>query len=550
MTDRERMDFDAVIVGAGPCGLSAACRLMQLARDADKKLNVAVVEKGSEVGAHIISGAVFDPTPLNQLFPDWQQLGAPVTTKVAGDEVLFMSSSASALKVPSLLVPAPMHNKGNYIISLGNLCRWLGDQAEALTVNVFPGFAASEVLYQGGRVVGVATGDMGVSADGQHKQSYQAGYELRAPYTIFSEGCRGNLGKDLMRTFGLRDKSDPQHYGIGFKEIWSIKPEQHREGLVVHTFGWPLSEDAKGGGFVYHARDNLVYVGFIIALNYTNPHLDPYLEYQRWKHHPRISQFLQGGERISYGARAVNKGGLQSLPRLTFPGGLLAGCDAGFLNSAKIKGSHTAMKTGMLAAEQVFAAYQAGDSSEGALDGFEKRVRDSWVYDELYRARNFEPAQHKFGTLLGSAFIWMDQNILRGRLPFTLHNRTPDHEYLRRADTSKTIMYPQPDGKLSHDLLSSVFLSSTNHDEDQPCHLQLADSDLPIRDNLPLFDEPAQRYCPAGVYEIVEGSSGEKQFQINAQNCVHCKTCDIKDPAQNIHWNVPEGGGGPNYSGM
>ena len=544
------MDFDAVIVGAGPCGLSAACRLMQLARDADKKLNVAVVEKGSEVGAHIISGAVFDPTPLNQLFPDWQQMGAPVTTKVAGDEVLFMNSSASALKVPSLLVPAPMHNKGNYIISLGNLCRWLGDQAEALTVNVFPGFAASEVLYQGGQVVGVATGDMGVSADGRHKQSYQAGYELRAPYTIFSEGCRGNLGKDLMRTFGLRDKSDPQHYGIGFKEIWSIKPEQHREGLVVHTFGWPLSKDAKGGGFVYHAGDNLVYVGFIIALNYTNPHLDPYLEYQRWKHHPRISQFLQGGERISYGARAVNKGGLQSLPRLTFPGGLLAGCDAGFLNSAKIKGSHTAMKTGMLAAEQVFAAYQAGDSNEGALDGFEKRVRDSWVYDELYRARNFEPAQHKFGTLLGSAFIWMDQNILRGRLPFTLRNRTPDHEYLKRADTSKTIMYPQPDGKLSHDLLSSVFLSSTNHDEDQPCHLQLADSDLPIRDNLPLFDEPAQRYCPAGVYEIVEGSSGEKQFQINAQNCVHCKTCDIKDPAQNINWNVPEGGGGPNYSGM
>lgn len=544
------MDFDAVIVGAGPCGLSAACRLMQLARDSDKKLNVAVVEKGSEVGAHIISGAVFDPKPLNELFPNWQQLGAPVKTKVAGDEVLFMRSSASALKVPSLLVPSPMHNKGNYIISLGNLCRWLGDQAEALTVNIFPGFAASEVLYQGGRVVGVATGNMGVSADGQQKQSYQAGYELRAPYTIFSEGCHGNLGKDLMRTFDLRDKADPQHYGIGFKEIWSIKPEQHREGLVVHTFGWPLNEDAKGGGFLYHAGDNLVYVGFIIALNYTNPHLDPYLEYQRWKHHPRISKFLQGGERISYGARAVNKGGLQSLPRLTFPGGLLAGCDAGFLNSAKIKGSHTAMKTGMLAAEQVFAAYQAGDSSEGALDGFEKRVRDSWVYDELYCARNFEPAQHKFGTLLGSAFIWMDQNILRGRFPFTLHNRAPDYEYLKRADTSKTIMYPQPDGKLSYDLLSSVFLSSTNHEEDQPCHLQLADPGLPIRDNLPSFDEPAQRYCPAGVYEIVEGSSGEKQFQINAQNCIHCKTCDIKDPAQNINWNVPEGGGGPNYSGM
>lgn len=544
------MDFDAVIVGAGPCGLSAACRLMQLARDANKEYNIAVVEKGSEVGAHIISGAVFDPTPLNELFPNWKQLGAPVTTRVAGDEVLFMSSSASALKVPSLLVPAPMHNKGNYIISLGNLCRWLGDQAEALGVNVFPGFAASEVLYDDGRVVGVATGDMGVSADGRHKESYQAGYELRAPHTIFSEGCHGNLGEDLMRTFGLRDKSDPQHYGIGFKEIWSIEPERHREGLVVHTFGWPLSKDAKGGGFVYHAGDNLAYVGFIVALNYTNPHLDPYLEYQRWKHHPRISQFLRGGERISYGARAVNKGGLQSLPRLTFPGGLLAGCDAGFLNPAKIKGSHTAMKTGMLAAEQVFAAYQAGDSSEGALDGFQKRVRGSWVYDELYRARNFEPAQHKFGTLLSSVFIWVDQNILRGRLPFTLRNRTRDHEHLKRADTGKTIMYPQPDGKLSHDLLSSVFLSSTNHDEDQPCHLQLADSDLPIRVNLPLFDEPAQRYCPAGVYEIVEGSNGEKQFQINAQNCVHCKTCDIKDPAQNITWTVPEGGGGPNYSGM
>jgi electron-transferring-flavoprotein dehydrogenase len=391
---------------------------------------------------------------------------------------------------------------------------------------------------------------MGVSADGRHKDSYQAGYELRAPYTIFSEGCRGNLGKDLMRTFDLRDKSDPQHYGIGFKEIWSIEPERHREGLIVHTFGWPLSEDAKGGGFVYHAGDNLAYVGFIIALNYTNPHLDPFLEYQRWKHHPRISQFLQGGERLSYGARAVNKGGLQSLPRLTFPGGLLAGCDAGFLNSAKIKGSHTAMKTGMLAAEQVFAAHQAGDSSAVALTGYAERVRSSWVYDELYQARNFEPAQHKLGMLFGSAFIWLDQNIFRGRLPFTLHNRSQDHEHLKRANAAKPITYPQPDGKISHDMLSSVFLSSTNHDEDQRCHLQLADPDLPIRENLPLFDEPAQRYCPAGVYEVVEEATGESRFQINAQNCVHCKTCDIKDPAQNINWTVPEGGGGPNYSGM
>ena len=550
MPERESMDFDAVIVGAGPCGLSAACRLMQLARDANEELNVAVVEKGSEVGAHIVSGAVFDPTPLNELFPDWQQLGAPVTTRVAGDDVFFMSSNTSALKVPGWMVPAPMHNKGNYIISLGNLCRWLGDRAEALGANIFPGFAASEVLYEDGRVTGVATGDMGVSADGQHKESYQAGYELRAPYTIFSEGCHGNLGKDLMRTFDLRDESDPQHYGIGFKEIWSIEPKQHREGLIVHTFGWPLREDAKGGGFVYHAGDNLAYVGFIIALNYRNPHLDPFLEFQRWKHHQRISQFLQDGKRISYGARAVNKGGLQSLPQLTFPGGLLAGCDAGFLNSAKIKGSHTAMKTGMLAAEQVFAAYQAGDSSAVALKGYQERVRGSWVYDELYQARNFEPAQHKLGLLLGSAFIWIDQNIFRGRLPFTLHNRGQDHEHLRRADTAKPINYPQPDGKISHDLLSSVFLSSTNHDEDQRCHLQLADPDLPIRENLPLFDEPAQRYCPAGVYEVVEESNGEQRFQINAQNCVHCKTCDIKDPAQNINWTVPEGGGGPNYSGM
>jgi len=542
------MEFDVIIVGGGPAGLSSACRLMQLAAEAGSELNVCVVEKGSEIGAHIISGAILEPSALNELFPDWQERGAPVKTAVTGDDVFYLTSEQNATKVPGLFVPAPMHNEGNYIISLGELCRWLGEQAEAMGVNIFPGFAAADIIYEDGRVAGVVTGDMGVAENGEHKSTFEAGYELRARYTIFSEGCHGSLGKQLMQKFDLRQASDPQHYGIGLKEIWTIDPAKYKEGLVVHTAGWPLDNKTEGGGFLYHAADNQLYVGYIIALNYSNPHLNPFKEFQRWKHHPKISQFLEGGERISYGARAVNKGGLQSLPQLSFPGGVLAGCDAGFLNGAKIKGTHTAMKTGMLAAEGVFAALESAEPDD-SVGLYEQLVRGSWVYDELYRARNFAPAQHKFGNLLGAAFIWLDQNIFRGHLPFTLHNTDPDHAALVKADTARAIEYPAPDGKISFDLLSSVFLSSTNHEENQPIHLQLIDPSVPLAKNLPLYDEPAQRYCPAGVYEIVE-EGGEKHFQINAQNCVHCKACDIKDPAQNINWTVPEGGGGPNYPGM
>ncbi len=548
MSERESMDFDVVIVGGGPAGLSAACRLMQMAEAAGTELNVCLVEKGSEIGAHIVSGAVLEPTALNELFPDWQERGAPVKTAVSGDEVWYLTGADGAVKVPGLFVPYPMHNEGNYIVSLGNVCRWLGEQAEAMGVNVFPGFAAAEVLYEDGRVVGVATGDMGVAADGQQKPTYEAGYELRARYTLFSEGCRGSLGKELMEKFDLRSDADPQHYGIGIKEVWEIDPAQHREGLVVHTTGWPLDSKTEGGGFLYHASGSQVYLGYIVALNYSNPHLNPFKEFQRWKHHPKISATLAGGKRISYGARAVNKGGLQSLPELVFPGGLLTGCEAGFLNGAKIKGSHTAMKTGMLAAESVFEALQS-DTPDNSFGNYAQRVKDSWVWRELHAARNFGPAQHKFGTLLGAVFIWLDQNVFRGKLPFTLRNTDPDHACLKPSGESRVIEYPAPDGKLSFDLLSSVYLSSTNHEEDQPVHLQLRDPDIPISSNLPTFGEPARLYCPAGVYEVVE-EGGEQRFQINAQNCVHCKTCDIKDPAQNINWTVPEGAGGPNYTGM
>jgi electron-transferring-flavoprotein dehydrogenase len=544
VSERECMEFDVVIVGAGPAGLSAACRLMQL----DGELNICIVEKGSEVGAHILSGAILEASALNELFPDWQERGAPVKTAVTGDDVYFLTSETGASKVPGLFVPAPMHNKGNYIISLGELCRWLGEQAEALGVNIFPGFAAAELIYEDGRVAGVVTGDMGVAENGEQKPTYEAGYELRARYTIFSEGCRGSLGKELMGKYDLRKDADPQHYGIGLKEIWQIDPAKHQEGLVVHTAGWPLDSKTEGGGFLYHAANNQVFLGYIIALNYSNPYLNPFKEFQRWKHHPKISQYLEGAERVSYGARAVNKGGLQSLPKMSFPGGVLAGCEAGTLNGAKIKGSHTAMKTGMLAAEGVYEALQS-DIPDDTAGNYEQRFKDSWVWKELHAARNFGPAQHKFGNLLGAAFIWIDQNILRGKLPFTLRNTDADHAALIAAKDAQPINYPAPDGKLSFDLLSSVFLSSTNHEENQPIHLQLADPSVPLEKNLPEFDEPAQRYCPAGVYEIVE-EGGSKKFQINAQNCVHCKTCDIKDPAQNINWTVPEGGGGPNYPGM
>ncbi|MCH7636577.1 MAG: electron transfer flavoprotein-ubiquinone oxidoreductase [Proteobacteria bacterium] len=545
-TERESMEFDVVIVGGGPSGLAAACRLLQL----DSDLSVVVVEKGSEIGAHILSGNVFEPTGLNELFPDWKTMGAPVRTEIKGDDVYYLTSAEKGIRTPGLFVPRPMHNKGNYIISLGRLCQWLGEQAEGLGANLFPGFAASEVLYDDqGRVTGVATSDLGIGKQGERKASYQAGYELLGKYTIFAEGCHGNLGQQLMERFDLRRDADPQHYGIGLKEIWEIDADKHNEGLVVHTAGWPLDNHTEGGGFLYHAANKQVFLGLIIALNYANPHLTPFAEFQRWKQHPKIRQYLEGGKRIAYGARAVNKGGLQSLPKLGFPGGMLVGCDAGFLNGVKIKGAHTAIKTGMLAAESVHKALSSGDTGQSELGDYEQSVKASWVYKELHSGRNFGPALAKLGTFWGAAFTFVDQNIFFGKLPFTWRNTLPDHESLLKASDAPEIEYPKPDGVISFDLLSSVFASSTNHEEDQPSHLKLNDDSVPISFNLPNYDEPAQRYCPAGVYEVVE-EGGEKVFQINAQNCVHCKTCDIKDPTQNIVWTVPEGGGGPNYSGM
>ncbi len=547
--ERESMEFDVVIVGGGPSGLAAACRLSQLAEADGSELSVVVVEKGSEIGAHILSGNVFEPQALTELYPDWREEGAPVTSAVGRDIVHYLLGDKKSLRIPGPFVPLPMHNKGNYVISLGRLCQWLAEKAEAAGINVFPGFAASEVLYdEQERVKGVATSDLGIGKNGEKKSSYQPGYELLGKYTIFAEGCRGNLGELLMKKFDLRRDADPQHYGIGLKEIWEIDPAKHSEGLVVHTMGWPLDNRTEGGGFLYHADNNQVYLGFIVALNYVNPHLSPFHEFQRWKQHPKISMFLEGGKRISYGARAVNKGGLQSLPKLSFPGGILVGCNAGFLNGVKIKGAHTAIKTGTLAAECVYEALANGDEYS-ELTSFDVAVEKSWVHDELYRGRNFGPALHKFGTFLGAAFTYIDQNVFRGKLPFTLHNPHPDHESLQKASEAKPIDYPAPDGVITFDRLSSIYLSSTNHEEDQPSHLTLKDAAIPIAFNLPEYDEPAQRYCPAGVYEVVE-ENGQPRFQINAPNCVHCKTCDIKDPKQNIVWVVPEGGGGPNYSGM
>ena len=548
--ERESMEFDVVIVGAGPAGLATACRLAQLAREKGEELSVVVVEKGSEVGAHILSGNVFEPRALEELFPDWQSQGAPISTAVTRDDIHYLTGETAGRRVPGFFVPRSMHNQGNYIISLGKLVQWMGEQAEALEVNVFPGFAASEVLFDDqGRVRGVATSDMGIGKDGEKKSSYTPGYELLGKYTVFAEGCRGNLGETLMARYDLRAGVDPRHYGIGLKEVWEIEPENHEEGLVVHTAGWPLDNHTEGGGFLYHAGNNQVFLGLIVALNYRNPHLAPFEEFQRWKQHPTIRRYLEGGKRIAYGARAVNKGGLQSLPKLSFPGGLLVGCDAGFLNNAKIKGAHAAIKSGSLAAESIFGALANGDEGYGVLEDYDQRFRDSWLFDELHQARNFGPALKKFGTFMGAAFSFVDQNIFRGRMPFTWNNPEPDHECLDPAAEATVIEYPKPDGVISFDRLSSVFLSSTNHEEDQPAHLKLKDPAVPIAHNLPTYDEPAQRYCPAGVYEVVE-EDGQPQFRINAQNCVHCKTCDIKDPQQNIVWTVPEGGGGPNYPGM
>ena len=549
------MEFDVVIVGAGPAGLSAACRLKQKAAEAGKEISVCVVEKGSEVGAHILSGAVFEPRALNELFPDWKALGAPLNTPVVRDDIYVLRSPDASTKVPDFFVPKTMHNEGNYIISLGNLCRWLAQQAENLGVEVYPGFAAQEALFdENGVVRGIITGDLGVDREGHPKEGvYTPGMELRGKYTLFAEGCRGHIGKQLIQRFNLDSDADAQHYGIGLKEIWEIDPAKHQPGLVVHTAGWPLdimSNENTGGSFLYHLENNQVVVGLIVDLSYSNTFLSPFDEFQRLKHHPVLAQYLEGGKRISYGARALAKGGINSLPKMVFKGGALIGCDLGTMNVAKIKGSHTAMKSGMLAAEAVaerlFAESEGGDELTNYVDSF----KSSWLYEELFASRNFGPAMHKFGPIIGAGFNWFDQNILGGKMPFTLHDTKPDYACLKLAKDSKKIDYPKPDGKLSFDKLSSVFISGTNHEEEQPCHLKLKDPSIPIGTNLPLYDEPAQRYCPAGVYEVITKEDGEKRFQINAQNCVHCKTCDIKDPSQNITWVTPEGAGGPTYPNM
>jgi len=545
--EREFMDYDVVIVGAGPAGLAAACRLKQVNAD----ISVCVVEKGSEVGAHILSGAVLEPSALNELFPDWEAMGAPLHTPVSGDQIFVFTGAEKRIKVPSLFAPKTMHNHGNYVISLGKLCRWLAQQAENLGVEVFPGFSAAEVLYgDNDEVLGIATGDMGIGHNGEQKASYMQGMELRAKYTLFSEGCRGHLGKQLIAKYALDAGKDPQHYGIGIKELWKIPAEQHQPGLVVHSAGWPLDESKSlGGGFLYHLEDNQVALGLITNLSYSNPHVSPYDEFQRYKHHPEIKKHLEGGERLTYGARALLKGGLQSQPKMSFPGGLLIGDDAGTLNFAKIKGSHTAMKSGMIAAETVAEAL-ATDKHNTDLQEYAEAYKASWAYKELHMQRNFGPAQHKFGSILGSAYAFIDINIFNGLLPWTMRDKIADHETLKPASECAKIDYPKYDGVLSFDKASSVFMSNTNHEEDQPCHLVLADPDMPINKNLELYDEPAQRYCPAGVYEVLANDDGSPRFQINAQNCVHCKTCDIKEPSQNINWVTPEGAGGPNYPNM
>ena len=553
--ERESMDFDLVVVGGGPAGLSAAIRFSQMAAEAGEEFSVCLVEKGSEIGAHILSGAVFETTALDELFPDWSNQGAPVTNPVSSDEVFYLIDKKQGLKVPSFFLPPRLHNpSSSHALSLANLCRWMAERAEELGVMIFPGFAASEILYSDeGSIAGVATGDMGVGQDGEKKQTFQPGYELRAKYTIFAEGCRGHLGKLLIEKFNLDKDSDVQHYGIGFKEIWEIDPEKHSPGKVVHTVGWPLGHfpgEALGGSYLYHLENNQVALGLIVDLGYSNPHLSPFDEFQQWKHHKLISELLEGGKRIAYGARAVIKGGFQSLPKLVMPGGLLAGDDAGFLDTLKQKGSHTAMKSGMLAAEAVFNAVKKGSNGGEELHGYTQSYKASWLYDDLRAVRNITPAMHKLGNFFGAAYAFVDQKIFRGKLPFTLSDNNADHSKLKTVSKARVLKYPKPDGVISFDKLSSVYLTATNHEEDQPCHLQLRDASIPIEKNLPLFDEPAQRYCPAGVYEIVREETGEARFQINAQNCIHCKTCDIKDPSQNIDWVVPEGTGGPNYGNM
>ncbi len=543
--ERETMEYDVVIVGAGPSGLSAAIRIKQLAAENEREVSVCLIEKGSEVGAHILSGAVIEPRALNELIPDWKKRGAPLNTPATEDRFLLLTREIS-YRLPT---PPQMNNHGNYIISLGNLCRWLATQAEALGVEIYPGFAAAEVLYNDeGAVVGVATGDMGLNREGQPTDQFAPGMELRARYTLFAEGCRGSLTKTLFERFNLREGVDPQTYGIGIKELWEVDPAKHAPGKIVHTVGWPLDPSTYGGSFLYHMENNQVAVGFVLGLGYANPYLSPFEEFQRFKTHPDIRPTFEGGRRIAYGARAISAGGIQSLPKLTFPGGVLIGDTAGFLNMPKIKGTHTAMKSGMVAAEAVFAAVETGRGADEVTD-YPDKLRQSWLWKELYDVRNIKPS-FSWGLWAAIAYSALDTYLFRGRAPWTFHHK-PDHTKLKKASECYKIDYPKPDGVISFDRLSSVFISNTNHEEDQPCHLTLKDASVPIQVNLALYDAPEQRYCPAGVYEIVrDGDGNNPRLQINAQNCVHCKTCDIKDPTQNINWVTPQGGGGPNYPNM
>ncbi|MDG2060341.1 MAG: electron transfer flavoprotein-ubiquinone oxidoreductase, partial [SAR86 cluster bacterium] len=522
--NRESMEYDVIIVGAGPAGLSASIKIKQLAAESNKEISVCVIEKGSEVGAHILSGNVFDPKALNELIPNWKELDAPLNSPVKKDSVRYMLNEKTMIPAPVFFMPT-FNNHGNYITSLANLCRWLAEYAENLGVEVFPGFPASSLIYEENIVKGVSTGDMGVSQNGEKKESFEEGIDLIGKYTLLAEGCRGHLGKEIINKYLLDEGKDPQHYGIGFKEVWDIDPDIHEEGLVIHSLGWP-SKSTPSGSYFYHGENNQAYLGYVVPLDYKNPYISPFEEFQQWKHHSSIKKYLEKGTRVSYGARALIKGGYQSRPKMSFPGGLLIGDDAGTLNFPKIKGTHTAMKSGMLAAETIFEAFN-DENFDADLLNYEIKFKESWLYTELYKARNWNPFLHKFGALLGGVLATIDQLIFRGKLPFTLNHTTPDYACTEEASKHAKIEYPKPDASLSFDKLSSVFLSNTNHEEDQPCHLQLKDASIPISVNLPLYDEPAQRYCPAGVYEVVE-KNNEKKFVINAQNCVHCKTCDIK----------------------